>query len=215
MPVGLLAPSMCNGSKSPKTVKAAVRSVLLIASRLSAGLPPPVAGSSEVNSKLVGVERAARATLDAQVDPRIHVFGLNSPGLRTPSAVFKWQPRQNAWLLIGPRPSAAVWGVVKKVSPSRNSWRSSSVASGYIKARRSCSCSGKGPTTPNFSRGTRSTGRNAVPAGGTAMSKIPDPADPASCTRSVSNWGSLGASEPSSAETGSVKIFSAGGRSVA
>ena len=48
-----------------------------------------VPGSSEVNSKLVGVERAARAALDAQVDPRIQDFGVNSPGLRTPSAVFR------------------------------------------------------------------------------------------------------------------------------
>jgi len=89
MPVGLLAVSMCDGSKSPKTVKAAVRPVLLIASRLSAGRPPPVPGSSEVNSKLVGVERAARAALDAQVDPRIQDFGVNSPGLRIPFAVFR------------------------------------------------------------------------------------------------------------------------------
>jgi hypothetical protein len=48
-----------------------------------------VAGSSDVNSKLVGVERAARAALDTQVDPGTQESGLNSPGLRTPSAAFK------------------------------------------------------------------------------------------------------------------------------
>ena len=84
MPVGFVAASMCDGSKSPKTVKAAVLPVLLIASRLSAGLPPPVAGSSEVNAKLVGVERAARAAWDTQVDPGMQEFGLNSPGLPDP-----------------------------------------------------------------------------------------------------------------------------------
>src|SRR5271166_5249005 len=112
MPVGFVAASECDGSKSPKTVKAAVFPVLWRASRLPesvgcgqasesrlllqpAGLPPPVAGSSEVNAKLVGVERAARVTWDTQVDPLKHVFALNSPGLRTPSAAFSWQPRQN------------------------------------------------------------------------------------------------------------------------
>ena len=83
------ASSILNLVGSLHAVKAAVRPVLLMASRLSAGLPPPVAGSSEVNSKLVGVERAARATLDTQVDPPIQDSGLNSPWLRTPSAVFK------------------------------------------------------------------------------------------------------------------------------
>jgi hypothetical protein len=75
--------------KIPEDSKAAVRPVLLIASRLSAGLPPPVAKSSDVNSKFVGVERAARATLDTQVDPGIQDLGVSSPGPRTPSAVFK------------------------------------------------------------------------------------------------------------------------------
>ena len=113
MPVGFVAASECDGSKSPKTVKAAVFPVLWRASRLPesvgcgqasesrlllqpAGLPPPVAGLSEVNAKLVGVERAARAALDAQVEPGMHNSGLNSQPLRTPSAVFSWQPRQNA-----------------------------------------------------------------------------------------------------------------------
>ena len=72
-----------------------------------------------MNLKFVGVERAARDTWDTQVDPGILDFGLNSPWLCTPSAVFRWQPRQNAWLLIGPKPSFAVCGVVKNVSPSR------------------------------------------------------------------------------------------------
>src|SRR5215472_5928145 len=89
MPVRLVGASACKGSKSPKTVKAAVLPVLLIASRLSAGRPPPVTGSSEVNWKFVGVERPARAALDAHVDPRMQNFGLNSPGLLTASAVFK------------------------------------------------------------------------------------------------------------------------------
>jgi hypothetical protein len=61
-----------------------------------AGLPPPVAGSSEVNKKLVGVERAARETRDTQVDPNKHEAALNSPGVGTVSAVLSWQPRQNA-----------------------------------------------------------------------------------------------------------------------
>jgi hypothetical protein len=63
-----------------------------------AGLPPPVAGLSEVNAKLVGVERAARVTWDTQVDPEEHKSAVNSEplrGVRTPSAVFSWQPRQN------------------------------------------------------------------------------------------------------------------------
>ena len=66
MPVGLLAASACEGSKFPKTVKAAVLPVLLSASRLSAGLPPPVAGLRDVKAKLVGVEtRGPRDLRDA------------------------------------------------------------------------------------------------------------------------------------------------------
>src|SRR5208283_931127 len=156
-----------------------------MASRLSAGRPPPVAGSSDVKAKLVGVDRAARETLDTHVEPGVHDPGLRSPGLWTASAVLMWQPRQNNWLFSGPRPSAAVCGVVKNLIPSRTACCSLVVASGYIRAGRSRCCSGKAPTTPNWFRGTRCTGRNTVPAGGTAMSKMPDcdgPASPARCT---------------------------------
>jgi hypothetical protein len=38
------------------------------------------------------------------------------------------------------------------------------------------------------------------------MSKAPNPVDPASWVRSVSNVASLGASEPSSAQTGNVSV---------
>jgi hypothetical protein len=48
------------GLKSPKIVKAAVRPVLVMASSLSGARPPPVAGSSAVKLKLVGVDRDAR-----------------------------------------------------------------------------------------------------------------------------------------------------------
>ena len=94
---------------------------------------------------------------------------------------------------------------MKNVNPSRIAWRSLPLASGKISARRSCSCRGKGPTTPNWSRGTHFTGRRIVSAGGTAMSKIPDPAVPASCTRCASNWASVGTFEPSSAFAGKVR----------
>ena len=98
IPVGLLAASAWLGLKSPKVVKAAVRPGPLMASRLSAGLgwpsgsnvpagwPPPVAGSSAVNLKLVGVERAARETSDTQVDPGTQELELTIPGLEIASA---------------------------------------------------------------------------------------------------------------------------------
>src|SRR5690242_8716130 len=79
--------------KFPKVVNAAVLPVLLMASRLSGARPPPVVVSSDVNSKFVSVERAARETFDAQVEPPGHV-GPKSPLLLIASAVFKWQPTQ-------------------------------------------------------------------------------------------------------------------------
>ena len=77
--------------KLPNVVKAAVLPVLLRASRLSGARPPPrLPGllSSEVNSKFVGVDRAARVTFDAQGDPPGQ-FGPNSPLLLTASAEFR------------------------------------------------------------------------------------------------------------------------------
>ena len=62
---------LVEGEKSPKSVKAAVRPVSLLASRWSAARPPDVA-SPAVNLKLVGVERAALETSDTQVDPWGH-----------------------------------------------------------------------------------------------------------------------------------------------
>src|SRR5215472_6350751 len=53
--------------KLPKVVKAAVLPVLKNGSRWSGALPPPVVSLSEVNSKFVSVERAARVTLDTLV----------------------------------------------------------------------------------------------------------------------------------------------------
>ena len=98
MPVGLVGTSAWFGLKSPKVVKAAVRPGPLTASRLSfgfgwpsgsnvpAGCPPPVAGSSEVNWRFVGVARAARETRDTQVDPGTQVLELTIPGAEMASA---------------------------------------------------------------------------------------------------------------------------------
>jgi hypothetical protein len=73
--VGLLAASAWFGSKSPKVVKAAILPVFVRASRLSGARPPPVLGSSEVNSKLVGVERAARVTWDTLLQVEFKLGG--------------------------------------------------------------------------------------------------------------------------------------------
>ncbi len=78
---------------------------------------------------------------------------------RGTSAEFVWQPRQNGWLASGPAPSAGVCGVVKNFNPSSSAWRSPAVALGKISPLRSLSSRGKPPTTPNLSRGMRSTGR--------------------------------------------------------
>src|SRR5215469_2276141 len=99
MPVGLLAASAWLGSKSPKVVKAPVLPVFVRESRLSGARPPPVLGSSEVNSKLVGVDRAARVTLDTLLHVEFKFGGrqswpCNSPLLLIASAAFRWQPMQ-------------------------------------------------------------------------------------------------------------------------
>src|SRR6516165_7631499 len=78
-----------------------------------------------------------------------------------------------------------------------------------------------GPTTPNLSRRTRFAGVNVAPAGGEAMSKLPElktlavpdgqvggvieASHPASTSRCVSNVASVGLSDPNSADAGSVK----------
>src|SRR6516164_4123943 len=78
-----------------------------------------------------------------------------------------------------------------------------------------------GPTTPNLSRRTRFTGLNVVPAGGDAMSKVPElktlaipdghvggvveVSHPASASRCVSNVASVGLSDPNSADADNVK----------
>ena len=80
--------------------------------------------------KFVGVERAARETSDTQVDPGTQALGLTIPGLEIASAELIWQPRQNGWLSMGPKPSAAVWAVVKNAVPSSIACRSSRVAEG-------------------------------------------------------------------------------------
>src|SRR5579864_4178442 len=109
MPVGLLATSACVGLKSLKTVNAASLPGPFTASRLALGsgcpsgagrsLPgathPPVAGSSDVNLKLVGVARAARETIDVQVEPATpHSLPDTNPIWGGVSAVLWWQPRQ-------------------------------------------------------------------------------------------------------------------------
>jgi hypothetical protein len=114
--------------KTPEDGKG--RRLPLIVNGINVIRPTASPSSIERNSKLVGVDRATRATLDTQVDPEIQEFGVTSPELRTPSAVFIWQLRQNAWLLIGPSPSAALCGVVKNVSPSSSFSRSWEVVSG-------------------------------------------------------------------------------------
>src|SRR6516165_2576470 len=79
----------------------------------------------------------------------------------------------------------------------------------------------KGPTTPNLSRRTRFAGVNVVPAGGEAMSKLPElktlagpdghvggvveVSQPASTSRCVSNVASVGLSDPNSADAGNAK----------
>src|SRR5215469_9785394 len=78
-----------------------------------------------------------------------------------------------------------------------------------------------GPTTPNLSRGTRLAGVNSVPAGGEAISKVPElktlaapdgqvggvveASHPASTSRCVSNAASVGLSDPNSADAGDAK----------
>src|SRR5262249_48026333 len=96
---GVAAASAWFGSKSPKVVKAAVLPVFVSASRLSGARPPPVLGSSEVNSKFVGVERAARVTLDTLLQVEFKFGGrqswpCSSPLLLIASAAFRWQPMQ-------------------------------------------------------------------------------------------------------------------------
>jgi hypothetical protein len=103
-----------DGEKSPKIVKAAVLPVLVRASRLSAARPPPVAGLNAVYRKFVGVARAARVMCELVV--------RNGGRLSSP---LRWQPMHRTWFAAGPRPSAAVCGVVKKVSPSSIEARSS------------------------------------------------------------------------------------------
>src|SRR6516162_3665727 len=78
-----------------------------------------------------------------------------------------------------------------------------------------------GPTTPNLSRRTRFAGMNVVPAGGEAMSKVPElktlavpdgqvggvveVLHPASTSRCVSNVASVRLSDPNSADAGNAK----------
>src|SRR5215813_8408622 len=78
-----------------------------------------------------------------------------------------------------------------------------------------------GPTTPNLSRRTRFARVNVVPAGGEAMSKLPElktlavpdghvggvveVSHPASTSRCVSNVASVGLSDPNWADAGNAK----------
>src|SRR5215469_15315643 len=78
-----------------------------------------------------------------------------------------------------------------------------------------------GPTAPNLSRRTRFAGANVVPAGGEAMSKVPElktlavpdgqvggvveASHPASTSRCVSNVASVGLLDPNSADAGNAK----------
>src|SRR6516162_2969630 len=78
-----------------------------------------------------------------------------------------------------------------------------------------------GPTTPNLSRRTRFAAVNVVPAGGEAMSKLPESktlatpeghvggfvevSHPASTSRCVSNVASVGLLDPNSADAGEAK----------
>ena len=104
MPVGLLVVSGCEGSKSPNTVKAAVRPVSLMASRLSVARPPPVAGTSEVNLKFVGVELARLATHGIRRSIREYwISGLIARGLH---ALGRIQVAAQAERLVVDRPQA-------------------------------------------------------------------------------------------------------------
>jgi len=101
--------------------------------------------------------------------------------------------------------------VVKNVRPSSSAFFSLGVLPGKTKASRSPDVKGNGPTTPYLSRGTRFTGFNTVPAGGTAMSKIPDPGSvgdkPRSTSRCARRSASLGLPEPTTwADAGDLRV---------
>ena len=142
MPVGLLAASGWFGSKSPKVVKAAVLPVFVRASRLSGARPPPVLGSSEVNSKLVGVERAARVTLDTdrgqhfdRILAKGRLAGAHRPGrpARCRTAAYGaglYDRRNPAWRPSGNR--CEPWSVRQPAQPAQ---RDPGVASALRGAR--------------------------------------------------------------------------------